>query len=290
MEKLDKEELRGQRKSHEESLAHDLIMAHDETALISLQIRSRFLDFDLSKPLTAIVIDWAQPEEEQNFPQNKEKLLELLHSFFEVSTHLAAMAGSTKSMILKTLQMADAPIIALKKRGPLQENHHIGNLCELGQALHQYIYEKLKQDVVIGLGNYYEGSFSAKKSFREATLALELGKNLEREKRIFHITNYSLINLFSAIQRPQRKDFLWSTLKPLQKEAGLIKTLEVFFEANMNMSLAAEKLFAHRNTLIYRLNKIKNLTGLDPKNFHDATRLYVALKLYYLEKVQAFMD
>ncbi|MDO8886328.1 helix-turn-helix domain-containing protein [Candidatus Oleimmundimicrobium sp.] len=290
MEKLDKEKLRGQRRSHEESLAHDLIMATDETDLVSLQIRSRFLDFDLSKPLTAIIIDWAQPEEEQNFPQDEEKLLELLHSFFEVSTHLAAMAGSTKSMILKTLQMADAPIIALKKKGPLQENHHIGNLCELGQALHQYIYEKLKQDVVIGLGNYYEGSFSAKKSFREATLALELGKNFDRESRVFHISNYFLTNLLSSVQRPYRKDFLWGTLKPLQNEEELIKTIEIFFETNMNISLTAKKLFAHRNTLIYRLNKVRNLTGLDPKNFHDAIRLYVALKLYYLEQAQVFMD
>ena len=59
---------------------------------------------------------------------------------------------------------------------------------------------------------------------------------------------------------------------------GLSKfTIQKFFENNLNVSETSRKLFVHRNTLVYRLEKIKKLTGLDLREFDDAIVFKVAL-------------
>ena len=66
----------------------------------------------------------------------------------------------------------------------------------------------------------------------------------------------------------------------------LSKSLKAFFDNNLNISKTAKIIFAHRNTLLYRLRRIKEITGLDPRNFDDAIQLRIALKmkLYQSEK------
>ncbi|SFL94262.1 carbohydrate diacid regulator [Paenibacillus sp. 1_12] len=59
-----------------------------------------------------------------------------------------------------------------------------------------------------------------------------------------------------------------------------VRTLQVFFDCNLNIQEAAQALFVHRNTLIYRLKRIKELTGYDPQSFQDATALQMAIWIY----------
>jgi carbohydrate diacid regulator len=63
----------------------------------------------------------------------------------------------------------------------------------------------------------------------------------------------------------------------------LLKTVKAYFAENLNLTKAAERLHIHRNTLIYRLGKIKDLTGLDPEQFEDAVQIRLALILLDLE-------
>ena len=70
-------------------------------------------------------------------------------------------------------------------------------------------------------------------------------------------------------------------------EDYLLETVEVFFDKNMSLTQTSKELKIHRNTLLYRLEKIKKVTGLDPRKFNDAMELKVALilnKVLYLEK------
>jgi carbohydrate diacid regulator len=65
-----------------------------------------------------------------------------------------------------------------------------------------------------------------------------------------------------------------------------VRTLQVFFDCNLNIQEAAQALFVHRNTLIYRLKRIKELTGYDPQNFQDATALQMAIWIYDAKKTE----
>ena len=64
---------------------------------------------------------------------------------------------------------------------------------------------------------------------------------------------------------------------PYNLDEETLTTINKFFENNLNVSETARKLFVHRNTLVYRLEKIKKLTGLDLREFDDAITFKVAL-------------
>nr|WP_285844935.1 helix-turn-helix domain-containing protein [Oceanobacillus profundus] len=79
-------------------------------------------------------------------------------------------------------------------------------------------------------------------------------------------------------------DKLAFRLSPLFQDKSaseLAKTFMTYCEANMNTSKAAKKLFIHRNTLIYRLQKIEEITSLDTKSFEHCMLLYLGLKKHF---------
>ena len=69
--------------------------------------------------------------------------------------------------------------------------------------------------------------------------------------------------------------FKKGSIESLDQET--LSTIQKFFENNLNVSETSRKLFVHRNTLVYRLDKIRRLTGLDLKEFDDAIVFKVAL-------------
>jgi carbohydrate diacid regulator len=82
-------------------------------------------------------------------------------------------------------------------------------------------------------------------------------------------------------------NFVKRLLMKLLAEEYLLETVEVFFDKNMSLTQTSKELKIHRNTLLYRLEKIKKVTGLDPRKFNDAMELKVALilnKVLYLER------
>ena len=78
--------------------------------------------------------------------------------------------------------------------------------------------------------------------------------------------------------------FRRGSLESLDRET--LMTIQAFFDNNLNVSETSRKLFVHRNTLVYRLEKIKKLTGLDLREFDDAITFKVALmvKKYVISK------
>ena len=60
-------------------------------------------------------------------------------------------------------------------------------------------------------------------------------------------------------------------------EAELMETISTYFECNESIKLTSEMLFIHKNTLKYRLERIRMITGLDVKNIDDKVRLYLAI-------------
>lgn len=66
-------------------------------------------------------------------------------------------------------------------------------------------------------------------------------------------------------------------LKEHRSDKELIRTLDVFFQSDLNISVAAKKLYMHRNSLQYRLNRFKEQTGIDVRDFHQALTVYLAL-------------
>ena len=134
--------------------------------------------------------------------------------------------------------------------------------------------------VVIGVGTTVNNLKDLARSFKEAQAALEVGKVFDTEKTIVSYDNLGIARLIYQLPTTLCETFLKEVFKRgsienLDQETFF--TIQRFFENNLNVSETSRKLFVHRNTLVYRLEKIKKITGLDLREFDHAIVFKIAL-------------
>ncbi len=147
--------------------------------------------------------------------------------------------------------------------------------------------------VSIGIGSVVDNVKDLARSFKEAQVALEVGKVFDTEKNIINYENLGIGRLIYQLPTTLCDMFLQEvfkkgSLETLDRET--LMTIQCFFENNLNVSETSRKLFVHRNTLVYRLEKIRKLTGLDLREFEHAITFKVALmvKKYLTSKPVKF--
>jgi carbohydrate diacid regulator len=141
--------------------------------------------------------------------------------------------------------------------------------------------------ILIAIGSFYRGKDGAVVAYEEARRALNLGLSMGQQRTMYHIDDLGMIATLAGGNKKWQDNFVRRLLVKLLAEEYLLETVEVFFDKNMSLTQTSKDLKIHRNTLLYRLDKIKKVTGLDPRKFNDAMELKVALilnKVLYLEK------
>jgi carbohydrate diacid regulator len=134
--------------------------------------------------------------------------------------------------------------------------------------------------VTIGIGTVAETLRDLSASFKEAQVAIEVGKVFNTKQNIINYENLGIGRLIYQLPTTLCEMFLQEVFKKgsldsLDRETLL--TIQAFFDNNLNVSETSRKLFVHRNTLVYRLEKIRKITGLDLREFDNAITFKVAL-------------
>lgn len=133
---------------------------------------------------------------------------------------------------------------------------------------------------VIGIGTSVIGIKDLARSFKEAQVALEVGKVFDTEKSIICYEGLGIARLIYQLPTTLCDTFLREVFKRGSIESldhETLFTIQKFFENNLNVSETSRKLFVHRNTLVYRLEKIRKITGLDLREFDHAIVFKIAL-------------
>jgi carbohydrate diacid regulator len=154
------------------------------------------------------------------------------------------------------------------------------DLEKLARSIADAVSMEYYSQPTIGIGSSVMTIQDLAASYKEAQVSLEVGKVFDTEKKII---SYDYLGIARLIyQLPKRlcgmflhEVFKRGTIDSLDQET--LFTIQKFFENNLNVSETSRKLFVHRNTLVYRLEKIKKLTGLDLREFDDAIVFKVAL-------------
>ena len=171
-------------------------------------------------------------------------------------------------------------VLALVK--VVNEELDMDALSELVLALHETISHEIAIEAYIGVGGVKTGLYNTRESFIEAQEAINLGLMQQSNASIFMFHKLLLERFLQNIPRDARKEFYdiaySESLKKVFNEE-MLATVLTFFDNNLNLSEAARKLFIHRNTLIYRLEKIQKSTGLDLRNFDDAVLLKTVIMI-----------
>jgi carbohydrate diacid regulator len=147
--------------------------------------------------------------------------------------------------------------------------------------------------VNIGISTVVDNLKDLARAYKEAQVALEVGKVFETEKNIISYENLGIGRLIYQLPTTLCDMFLQEVFKKGSLESldrETLMTIQCFFENNLNVSETSRKLFVHRNTLVYRLEKIRKITGLDLREFEHAITFKVALmvKKYIASKPARF--
>ena len=133
---------------------------------------------------------------------------------------------------------------------------------------------------VIGIGTVAGHLRELPDAYKEAQTAIDVGKVFDTEKSIINYEHLGIGRLIYQLPTTLCEIFLSEVFKKSSIDAldqETLFTINKFFENNLNVSETSRKLFVHRNTLVYRLEKIKKLTGLDLRQFDHAIVFKVAL-------------
>ncbi|MCX7923129.1 MAG: helix-turn-helix domain-containing protein [Clostridia bacterium] len=179
----------------------------------------------------------------------------------------------------------DENVVLIKE---LKINDDYKETEKAARAIIDTLQSELMIKAYIGIGTIVDNIKDLGRSFKEAQMALLIGRIFENEKSIINYNSLGIGRLIYQIPRTLCELFLKEVFKESSFEAldtETLFTIQKFFENNLNVSEASRQLYVHRNTLVYRLDKIQKLTGLDLRNFDDAIIFKVAMLVKkYLDK------
>ena len=145
--------------------------------------------------------------------------------------------------------------------------------------------------VSVGIGTSYKDLKMMKQSLNEAELAIDSAKCQGLDDTITKYKDIGIYGLlFSVKNKNVLENYFLDTLGPISnndnnKENNLLQILEMYLNENCNITITAEKLFLHRNTLKYKIKKIEELLNCDLHNFEDCMKIKIAL---YINKILNF--
>jgi len=145
-------------------------------------------------------------------------------------------------------------------------------------------------EVRVAFGNVADEIRKVSNSYKEAKLALSIGKIFNTEQNVTSYAALGIGRLIYQLPLPMCKMFIDEIFKgqtPEQFDEETLSTINQFFANNLNVSETSRKLYIHRNTLVYRLDKLQKNTGLDLRVFDDAITFKIALMvvkyMHYME-------
>ncbi|MCI8342065.1 MAG: PucR family transcriptional regulator [Firmicutes bacterium] len=164
------------------------------------------------------------------------------------------------------------------------------------EKIAKQIYETLNVETgtkaFIAIGTAVTDLKDVSRSYKEAKMAIEVGRIFDGEKTIVNYEQLGIGRLIYQLPMPLCKMFIKEVLQGLtidDFDEETLATVGKFFENNLNVSETSRQLYIHRNTLVYRLDKLQKMTGLDLRNFDDAIifkiTLMVSKYMLYMEKM-----
>ncbi|NCC97035.1 MAG: sugar diacid utilization regulator [Synergistales bacterium] len=225
----------------------------------AVEIRQRHIQKEGEKPEVII----------QNV---KRKILLEIRKIFNGPKDISMMESNNRFVVLHAVKPAEPN--ASSSNCPAEARGKAHNLLEKVMA------EGL--NAAIGIGSPSLGIANLAEAYKESWRALTLGKKFMQGPGVYCIDDYRLEEMISTLAPSVRNRFILSSLKGLREQPDwedLKGTIRSWCEGGFSVVNTAKNLHLHRNSVLYRLDKIKNCSGHDLKDFRTCLNLYTALVL-----------
>ena len=203
-----------------------------------------------------------------------------------LETVRSMFAGGNKDFITA---VDEKNIILVKE---VEENEGYGDLEKTAQVIVDMLNTEAMARVHVAYGTIIRDIKEVSRSYKEAKMALDVGKIFYNDCNVMAYSNLGIGRLIYQLPMPLCKMFIkeiFNENTPDQFDEETLMTINKFFENNLNVSETSRQLYIHRNTLVYRLDKLQKSTGLDLRVFEDAITFRIALMVVkymkYLESI-----
>ena len=166
------------------------------------------------------------------------------------------------------------------------------DMMHVAHTIVDMVNTEIMINVKVAYGTLVQELKDVSKSYKEAKMALNVGKIFYSERSINAYANLGIGRLIYQLPVNLCKMFIeeiFGDRIPEELDEETLHTVNKFFENSLNVSETSRQLFLHRNTLVYRIEKLQKTIGLDVRNFEDALTLKIALMVVnymkYLEEV-----
>ena len=229
----------------------------DNLLLVDIYSRSKKLHIQTDAPRVALIV------ESENGRDNN--ALELAR------THL----GNNSRDFITAVD--EVNVILVKE---LTEPDARKEIERTAQSLEEYLRKEGIGDIRIAYGTVVNEIKEVSRSYKEAKMALDVGKIFFEDREIIAYSELGIGRLIYQLPIPLCKMFIREIFDgkgPDDFDEETLTTIDKFFENSLNVSETSRQLFIHRNTLVYRLDKLQKSTGLDLRVFEDAITFKIAL-------------
>lgn len=203
-------------------------------------------------------------------------LLEMLRNYF----------GNNKEFVTAVDENSIVVVCELPDSDNAQEVDRVAG------SILQYLEKEGIGNIHIAYGTIIGEIKEVSRSYKEAKMALDVGKIFFNERDIIAYSELGIGRLIYQLPIPLCKMFIKEIFEgksPDKFDEETLTTIYKFFENNLNVSETSRQLFIHRNTLVYRLDKLQKDTGLDLRIFEDAITFKIALMVVkYMKYMENF--
>jgi carbohydrate diacid regulator len=202
----------------------------------------------------------------------KELIDHVKYHFIDNKQDIISLLTLEQFIILKTVNVGESPDMFIRT-----VKHKL-------QRLNQYLKAKYNLTAAISIGKVKNGVDGIRESYQDAMKALIAGKKTNISPKIYNYNDWNItLELLTKELTPYIMDKLTENIHDFINHdnfATLSSTFMTYCKCNMNLSETARSLFLHRNSLVYRLEKIGELTSLNLAIFEHCLLLYFAIKNY----------
>lgn len=187
-------------------------------------------------------------------------------------------------------QVDEKNIIVVKE---LKPSEGYEDMSRIGKIILDMLNTEAMSSVRVAFGTIINEIKDVSRSYKEAKMALDVGKIFYSERNIIAYSNLGIGRLIYQLPMPLCKMFIkeiFADNSPDDFDEETVSTINQFFENNLNVSETARQLYIHRNTLVYRLDKLQKLTNLDLRTFDDAITFKMALMVVKYMKYMENLD
>ncbi|NLK86624.1 MAG: PucR family transcriptional regulator [Clostridiaceae bacterium] len=205
----------------------------------------------------------------------------------DVQPHEVVLSLFPKRTKDYVIALDDETVVLIKE---LKDKNDTKEMDRTAKAIIDTLNTELMVKAQIGIGSIVDSVWDIGRAYKEAQTALQIGSIFDSDKAIINYDNLGIGRLIYQLPTTMCRLFMKEVFKKGPFEAldqETLLTIQKFFENNLNVSETSRQLYVHRNTLVYRLDKIQKITGLDLRNFDDAIIFKVSLLVKkYLDRAE----